>query len=829
MEKQIKIALAGNPNCGKTTLFNALTGSNQFVGNWPGVTVEKKEGKLKKHDNVVIMDLPGIYSLSPYTLEEVVARNYLVGERPDAILNIIDGTNLERNLYLTTQLTELGIPVVIAINMMDVVRKNGDQINVAELSRELGVRIIEISALKGDGVMEAAEAAVKAAEGTKTVPMHTFSGPVEHAIAHIEEAAVHNLPEEQQRWYAIKIFERDDKVLEKLSTPADVMTHIDADIQAAEKELDDDAESIITNERYVYIAELIKSCYKKHNQGQLSASDKIDRIVTNRWLGLPIFAVVMYLVYYIAMVTVGSAATDWANDGLFGDGWHLFGIGTSEYTEVADNYTAASEAISAYYDLDTEADDFDPDTTLADMKAVQPDSASATIEVEDEETLAMNDMTVYYDAIPADADEETTVGMSYLDAVTYFEENGFDEPDPADYGVWVPGVPVLIGNALEAAGAAEWLNGLILDGIVAGVGAVLGFVPQMLVLFLMLAFLEACGYMARIAFVLDRIFRKFGLSGKSFIPMLIGTGCGIPGIMASRTIENERDRRMTIMTTTFIPCGAKVPFIAMVAGAIFGGAAWVATSAYFVGMAAIIISGIMLKKTKMFAGDPAPFVMELPAYHWPTVGNVLRSMWERGWSFIKKAGTIILLSTIAVWFTTYFGWAEDGFRMLSEEEIDCSILAHIGSLIAWIFAPLGWGNWKAAVASITGLVAKENIVGTLGILYGGGDETVYQALGTVFTQISGYSFLVFNLLCAPCFAAIGAIKREMNNAKWTWFAIGYQCGFAYLCALMVNQFGKAFTGDLSVLGLVAALAALAFILYMLVRPYKEATKLSTKV
>ena len=829
MEKQIKIALAGNPNCGKTTLFNALTGSNQFVGNWPGVTVEKKEGKLKKHDNVVIMDLPGIYSLSPYTLEEVVARNYLVGERPDAILNIIDGTNLERNLYLTTQLTELGIPVVIAINMMDVVRKNGDQINVAELSRELGVRIIEISALKGDGVMEAAEAAVKAAEGTKTVPMHTFSGPVEHAIAHIEEAAVHNLPEEQQRWYAIKIFERDDKVLEKLSIPADVMSHIDADIQAAEKELDDDAESIITNERYVYIAELIKSCYKKHNQGQLSASDKIDRIVTNRWLGLPIFAVVMYLVYYIAMVTVGSAATDWANDGLFGDGWHLFGIGTSEYTEVADNYTAASEAISAYYDLDTEADDFDPDTTLADMKAVQPDSASATIEVEDEETLAMNDMTVYYDAIPADADEETTVGMSYLDAVTYFEENGFDEPDPADYGVWVPGVPVLIGNALEAAGAAEWLNGLILDGIVAGVGAVLGFVPQMLVLFLMLAFLEACGYMARIAFVLDRIFRKFGLSGKSFIPMLIGTGCGIPGIMASRTIENERDRRMTIMTTTFIPCGAKVPFIAMVAGAIFGGAAWVATSAYFIGMAAIIISGIMLKKTKMFSGDPAPFVMELPAYHWPTLGNVLRSMWERGWSFIKKAGTIILLSTIFVWFTTYFGWAEDGFRMLSEEEIDCSILAHIGSLIAWIFAPLGWGNWKAAVASITGLVAKENIVGTLGILYGGGDETVYQALGAVFTQISGYSFLVFNLLCAPCFAAIGAIKREMNNAKWTWFAIGYQCGFAYLCALMVNQFGKAFTGSLNVIGLVAAIAALAFIIYMLIRPYKEATKLSTKV
>ena len=825
MEKQIKIALAGNPNCGKTTLFNALTGSNQFVGNWPGVTVEKKEGKLKKHDNVVIMDLPGIYSLSPYTLEEVVARNYLVGERPDAILNIIDGTNLERNLYLTTQLTELGIPVVIAINMMDVVRKNGDQINVAELSRELGVRIIEISALKGDGVMEAAEAAVKAAEGTKTVPMHTFSGPVEHAIAHIEEAAVHNLPEEQQRWYAIKIFERDDKVLEKLSIPADVMTHIDADIQAAEKELDDDAESIITNERYVYIAELIKSCYKKHNQGQLSASDKIDRIVTNRWLGLPIFAVVMYLVYYIAMVTVGSAATDWANDGLFGDGWHLFGMGTSEYTEVADNYTAASEAISAYYELDTEADDFDPDAALADMKAVQPDSASTTIEVEDEETLAMNDMTVYYDAIPADADEETTVGMSYLDAVTYFEENGFDEPDPADYGVWVPGVPVLIGNALEAAGAADWLNGLILDGIVAGVGAVLGFVPQMLVLFLMLAFLEACGYMARIAFVLDRIFRKFGLSGKSFIPMLIGTGCGIPGVMASRTIENERDRRMTIMTTTFIPCGAKVPFISMVAGAIFGGAVWVATSAYFVGMAAIIISGIMLKKTKMFAGDPAPFVMELPAYHWPTVGNVLRSMWERGWSFIKKAGTIILLSTIVIWFTTYFGWVDGTFQMLSEEQIDASILAKIGNAIAWIFAPLGWGTWQAAVASITGLVAKENIVGTMGILYPDG----WTEIGAAFTQISGYSFLVFNLLCAPCFAAIGAIKREMNNAKWTWFAIGYQCGFAYVVALMINQFGNAFTGSLNVLGLIAAVAALALIVYMLFKPYKEATKLSAKV
>ncbi len=825
MEKQIRIALAGNPNCGKTTLFNALTGSNQFVGNWPGVTVEKKEGKLKKHDDVIIMDLPGIYSLSPYTLEEVVARNYLITERPDAILNIIDGTNLERNLYLTTQLTELGIPVVIAINMMDVVRKNGDQINVAELSRELGCEIVEISALKGDGVMQAAEAAVKAAKSGKTIPMHTFSGPVEHAIAHIEEAAVHNMPEEQQRWYAIKIFERDDKVLEKLTIPAETMQHIESDIKAAETELDDDAESIITNERYVYIAQIIKGCYKKKNHGQLSASDKIDKIVTNRWLGLPIFAVVMFLVYWVAMVGVGAPATDWANDGLFGDGWHLFGIGTAEYTEVADNYTAAMDAVSGYYELDTEAENFDADAALADMKAVQPDADSATIEVEDEETLAQNEMTVYYDAIPEDADEESTVGMTYVDAVSYLEENGFDEPDPADYGVWVPGIPVLIGNGLEAAGTADWLSGLILDGIVAGVGAVLGFVPQMLVLFLMLAFLEACGYMARIAFVLDRIFRKFGLSGKSFIPMLIGTGCGIPGVMASRTIENERDRRMTIMTTTFIPCGAKVPFISMVAGAIFGGAAWVATSAYFVGMAAIIISGIMLKKTKMFAGDPAPFVMELPAYHWPTVGNVLRSMWERGWSFIKKAGTIILLSTIVIWFTTYFGWVDGTFQMLSEEQIDASILAKIGNAIAWIFAPLGWGTWQAAVASITGLVAKENIVGTMGILYPDG----WTEIGAAFTQISGYSFLVFNLLCAPCFAAIGAIKREMNNAKWTWFAIGYQCGFAYVVALMINQFGNTFTGSLNVLGLIAAIAALALIVYMLFKPYKEATKLSAKV
>ena len=832
MEKQIKIALAGNPNSGKTTLFNALTGSNQFVGNWPGVTVEKKEGKLKKHDDVTIMDLPGIYSLSPYTLEEVVARNYLIDQRPDAILNIIDGTNLERNLYLTTQLTELGIPVVIAINMMDIVKKNGDQINVPELSRQLGCQIVEISALKGTGVMEAAEAAITAAKSAKTVPMHTFSGPVEHAIAHIEEAAVHSMPEEQQRWYAIKIFERDDKVLTKLSIPAETMTHIETDIKAAEKELDDDAESIITNERYVYIAEVIKSCYKKKNKGALSTSDKIDRIVTNRWLGLPIFAIVMFLVYWIAMVGVGAPATDWANDGVFGDGWHLFGIGSSAYNDTNDEYTAAVEAVDAFLgtEIDAEADDFDANALLAEMKDFQATGKTATVDVEDEETLAMNTMTAYYDTLPEGADKmDDVVQMTYVDAVDYLSENGFDAPNPADFGVWVPGIPALIGSGLEAAGASEWLSGLILDGIVAGVGAVLGFVPQMLVLFLMLAFLEACGYMARIAFVLDRVFRKFGLSGKSFIPMLIGVGCGVPGIMASRTIENERDRRMTIMTTTFIPCGAKVPFIAMIAGALFGGSAWVSTSAYFIGMAAIIVSGIILKKTKMFAGDPAPFVMELPAYHWPTLGNVLRSMWERGWSFIKKAGTIILLSTIFVWFTTYFGWVDGQFQMLSEEQIDSSILAKIGNAIAWIFAPLGWGNWQATVASITGLVAKENIVGTLGILYGGGEGTVYDAIGAAFTGISGYSFLVFNLLCAPCFAAIGAIKREMNNAKWTWFAIGYQCGFAYLIALMINQFGGWAVGAGSIIGTIVAVIVLAGLLYMLFRPYKDATKLSVKM
>lgn len=822
---EIKIALAGNPNCGKTTLFNALTGSNQFVGNWPGVTVEKKEGKLKGHKDVVIMDLPGIYSLSPYTLEEVVARNYLISERPDAILNIIDGTNLERNLYLTTQLVELGIPVVVAINMMDVVKKNGDKINTDQLAKELGCQVCEISALKGTGIKKAAELAVKAAESkVPMVPQHSFNGVVEHAIAHIEEAFFNDVAEEQQRWYAIKIFERDEKVIEQLGMSEQVKTHIEKDICAAEKEMDDDSESIITNERYIYIASIIKDCYKKKNQGGLTTSDKIDKIVTNRWLGLPIFAVVMFLVYYISMVTVGSAATDWANDGLFGDGWHLFGIGSSDAEDAADEYGSSFDIINAFIEqqggeaIDNEADDFDvaaAKATADNLLATVDKSATTDYTVEDEETL-----------------EETTKTAKYADlkaAVAAAEKYSFADPDPADYGVWVPGIPVLIERGLDAVNCADWLKGLILDGIVAGVGAVLGFVPQMLVLFILLAILEACGYMARIAFVMDRIFRKFGLSGKSFIPILIGTGCGIPGIMASRTIENERDRRMTVMTTTFIPCGAKTPFIAMIAGAIFGGSAWVATGAYFIGIAAIIISGIMLKKTKMFAGDPAPFVMELPAYHIPTVGNVLRSMWERGWSFIKKAGTIITLSTIFVWFTSYFGWVDGSFGMLTEDQMEYSILAHIGKAICWIFAPLGWGNWQATVAAVTGLVAKENIVGTMGILYGGGDGSVYSAIGAAFTGITGMSFLIFNLLCAPCFAAMGAIKREMNSRKWFWFAIGYECGFAYVIALIVNQLGNLFTGKVNVIGLIFAIALIALIIYMLVRPYKESTKLEKDV
>ena len=820
-----KIALAGNPNSGKTTLFNALTGSNQFVGNWPGVTVEKKEGRYKGDKEVIITDLPGIYSLSPYTLEEVVARNYIIDEKPDGILNIIDGTNLERNLYLTTQLVELGIPMVVAVNMLDVLEKNGDKLNIENMSKALGCPVVEISALNGTGVKEAAEKVIEIAKAKKvTIPQHEFAGSVEHAIAHIEEAALHDMPQESQRWYAIKIFERDEKLCEKLNISKEVLDHIERDIKRCEDELDDDAESIITNERYTYIASIIGSCYIKKSAGKLSTTDRIDGIVTNKWLGLPIFAVVMWAIYYISMVTVGSAATDWANDGLFGDGYHLFGIGTSAYEDDADAYTDASQALQAFIDLggegadelsdalDTESESFDPaeakSLATAYLEQYKDYKDGATTEVEDEETLEVSESDPYYIA-------DAKAAVKTLDGF------GFAEPDPADYGVWVPGIPVLIGNALEAIGCSEWLEGLILDGIVAGVGAVLGFVPQMLVLFFLLAFVESCGYMARIAFVLDRVFRRFGLSGKSFIPILIGTGCGIPGVMASRTIESEKDRRMTVMTTTFIPCGAKQPFIAMIAGAIFGGSPYIATGAYFMGMAAIIISGIILKKTKMFAGDPTPFVMELPAYRMPTLDSLLRSMWERGWSFIKKAGTIILLSTIFVWFTTYFGFTPDGFRMLSEDEISMSLLASIGSVVAVIFKPLGWGNWQAAVASITGLVAKENIVGTLGILYGGGELSVYAELARSFTKLSGMSFLIFNLLCAPCFAAMGAIKREMNSTKWTTFAIGYECVFAYAIALVVYQLGSLFTGRGFTVGTVAGIAVLAVLIYALVRPEKK--------
>lgn len=798
----IRIALAGNPNSGKTTLFNALTGSNQFVGNWPGVTVEKKEGKLKKHDNVVIMDLPGIYSLSPYTLEEVVARNYLINDRPDAILNIIDGTNLERNLYLTTQLTELGIPVVVAVNMMDVLNKNGDKIYIDELSRQLGCKVVEISALRGTGIMEAAEEAIRATQGTKTIPQHSFSGAVEHAIAHIEEAAVHGMPAEQQRWYAIKIFERDEKVLEQLKLSKAVLDHIEEDIRAAEAELDDDAESIITNERYLYIASIIKGCCQKKSAGRLSTSDKIDKVVTNRWLALPIFAAVMFVVYFVSVTTVGGWATDWANDGAFGDGWHLFGIGSSAYEEAAEAYVVPGAKVEAF-------------ESAAEKAGLDP--ANAT------------DLTVTAKLYDDDGNVEQEIPVDYNG---YLEASKIEEPDPAEYGVWVPGIPGLVEKGLKAINCADWLQGLILDGIIAGVGAVLGFVPQMLVLFLFLAFLEACGYMARIAFVMDRIFRKFGLSGKSFIPMLIGTGCGVPGIMASRTIENDRDRKMTIMTTTFIPCSAKLPIIALIAGALFGGAWWVAPSAYFIGVFAIVVSGITLKKTKMFAGDPAPFVMELPAYHWPTVGNVLRSMWERGWSFIKKAGTVILLATILVWFTSSFGWVDGSFGMV---EMESSILAAIGNAIAWIFAPLGWGTWQAAVASITGLIAKENVVGTFGVLFGGFEEVaengwqVWANVRAAFTPLSAYSFLIFNLLCAPCFAAIGAIRREMNSAKWTWFAIGYQCGFAYAVSLVVYQLGLLFTGSGNIIGSIAAFALVALFLFLLLRPYKESNVLKAKV
>lgn len=796
----IKIALAGNPNCGKTTLFNALTGSNQFVGNWPGVTVEKKEGKLKKNSDVSIVDLPGIYSLSPYTLEEVVARNYLIDERPDAILNIVDGTNLERNLYLTTQLTELGIPVVVAINMMDVVRKNGDKINVEELSRRLGCKVVEISALKSTGIIEAAETAVKAAKSGKTVPMHSFSGAVEHAIAHIEEAAVHDMPEEQQRWYAIKIFERDEKVLEKLNIAQNKLDHIEKDIAAAETELDDDAESIITNERYIYIASIIKGCYKKRGNGRLSTSDKIDKVVTNRFLALPIFAIIMCIVYYVSVTTVGTVFTNWANDGVFGDGWHLFGIGQTEY----------EDATNAYAETNLFTDEFEKEVHTAVDKGATG-AAEVLSAVEDGDYAAFDEAFGSYGDAMAEAGVDLGVQVD--------EVMGADDaPSPESYGIWVPGIPVLADNVLTSINCADWLHSLIVDGIIGGVGSVLGFVPQLLVLFIFLAFLESCGYMARIAFVMDRIFRKFGLSGKSFIPMLVGSGCGVPGIMASRTIENDRDRKMTIITTTFIPCGAKLPIISLIATALFGGAWWVAPSAYFAGIAAIVISGIMLKKTKMFAGDPAPFVMELPTYHLPTVSNVLRSMWERGWSFIKKAGTIILLASIIIWAGSHFGVTGGAFGFSLDMEISNSVLGMIGSAICWIFAPLGFGDANAAVATIMGLVAKEEIVGVFGVIN-------FEGM----TPLAGYSFLIFNLLCAPCFAAMGAIRREMNSAKWTCFAIAYQCVFAYAASLMIFQFGSIFTGGFNIIGIIASLAVLAFIIYMLAKPYKDTDRLGAKV
>ena len=802
---EIKIALAGNPNSGKTTLFNALTGSNQFVGNWPGVTVEKKEGKLKKHDGVTITDLPGIYSLSPYTLEEVVARNYLIDENPDVVLNIVDGTNLERNLYLTTQLTELGIPVVMAVNMMDIVEKNGDKINLDALSETMGCKAVAISALKGTGIMEAAEEAIKAAKNTKTVPPHTFSGPVEHALAHIEEAVLHDMNEDKQRWYAIKIFERDEKIIAKLGISKEKMEHIEKDIASAEKELEDDAESIITNERYVYIASIIKRCYKKQNKAKQSTSDKIDRIVTNRILALPIFAVIMYAVYWIAMTAFGAGLTDFTNDQIFGDGWYLFGIGRSNYEEMVDEWageTVFVDNVKAVIDAATDAD-------IAGAENLQGD-------FEDGDFGAFEEDFGFY----ADEFDENGFDLAgTLEATGAIDEDGeFTAPgmDEAEGAIFVPSIPDLVSSGLEAIGANEFVTGLVVDGIVGGVGAVLGFVPQMLVLFFLLAFLESCGYMARVAFVLDRIFRRFGLSGKSFIPMLVSSGCGVPGIMASRTIESNRDRKMTIMTTTFIPCGAKLPIIALITAALFRhtafGGAWVSPACYFIGVAAVIISGILLKKTKMFAGDPAPFVMELPAYHWPTLSNLLRSMWERGWSFIKKAGTVILLSSIVIWLGSVFGNTGSGFGFDPDMELEASVLGIVGGAIQWIFAPIGFANIKATIATIMGLVAKEEVVGVFGVL----DFEGLDAL-------AGFSFLIFNLLCAPCFAAIGAIKREMNSAKWTWFAIGYQCVFAYAVSLIVYQFGLLFTGAANVIGLIFAIAVLAGLCFLVFRPAKKYT------
>ena len=810
---EIKIALAGNPNSGKTTLFNALTGANQFVGNWPGVTVEKKEGKLRKYEGVTITDLPGIYSLSPYTLEEVVARNYILDEKPDAILNIVDGTNLERNLYLTTQLIEVGVPVVIAINMMDVVRKNGDKINTEELGRELGCKVVEISALKGTGIEEAAKAAVDAAKEGRRIPYHTFSGPVEHALAHIEEAVVNDLPESRQRWYAIKVFERDDKVLEKLKVPKDVREHVEKDIKAAEEELDDDAESIITNERYLYIADVIKGCYKKKNKGQLSTSDKIDKVVTNRWAALPIFVVIMFLVYYISISTVGGLATDFTNDQFFGDGYYLFGIGRAAYTEeMTDYYKANIWTDSMVKTVDAAA------------KAGVTGADKLKTAIDDEDYSAFDEA---YGTYASKLDEE---GYSLGD--TYDKALASDNcPDPSDTsergGIWIPGVPVLFEKLFDATHMTNaFIKSLVIKGIVGGVGAVLGFVPQMFVLFFLLAFLEACGYMSRVAFVLDKIFRRFGLSGKSFIPMLIATGCGVPGVMASRTIENERDRRMTIMTTTFMPCGAKLPIIALVTAALFNNKWYIAPSCYFIGIASIIISGIMLKKTKWFAGDPAPFVMELPAYHWPTLGNLLRSMWERGWSFIKKAGTIILLSTIVVWIGTTFGVRENGTfgwdAAFADSGLETTVLGYIGNVVKWIFYPLGFDNIRATIATVMGLVAKENVVGVFGILD-------FEGM----TALQGFSFMIFNLLCAPCFAAIGAIKREMNSRKWTWRAIGYECGYAYALSLMVYQFGSVFSGretGVQWIFFVCAVAVLLAFIYMLfVKKYIPSNTLTEKV
>ena len=798
----IRIALAGNPNSGKTTLFNALTGSNQFVGNWPGVTVEKKEGKLKNHDSVTIVDLPGIYSLSPYSQEEVIAREYLVKEKPEAILNIIDGTNLERNLYLTTQLMEMGIPMVLAINMSDVVRKNGDKIDTKELSKRLGYPVFEISALKKEKVMEAAEAAILAASSSSSLPYPKFSEKIEKSLSSIFQIIQGKTEEKNERWYTVKVLERDSRINEELSLTSEEKDKVEFIISTLEKEEDDEGESIITNERYSYIAKLIEVCYRKKSSG-LSTTDKIDRVVTDRWLALPIFALVMWLVYYVSVTTIGTFCTDFVNDGIFGDGFYFLGKGRGAYEEAAEEFTSATDVLTAFgEEKGIEWEELDEDTVSLIASSVSRED-KATYTLVDEETLGEEEVTVDYSAL--------------MEAVDTYEALGYAEPDTSDYGPWVPSIPALISSALEAIGCADWLQGLIIDGIVAGVGAVLGFVPQMLVLFLFLAFLESCGYMARIAFVMDRIFRKFGLSGKSFIPILIGTGCGVPGIMASRTIENEKDRRMTIITTTFIPCGAKLPFIAMIAGAVFGGASWVAPTAYFLGMAAIITSGIILKKTKLFSGDPSPFVMELPDYHWPTVSNVLRSMWERGWSFIKKAGTIILLSTVVIWFTTFFGFTEEGFRMLGEDEIGLSILAQIGSLIAWIFYPLGWGTWQATVASIIGLVAKENIVGTLGIIYGA-TGSAYAGIAEAFTSVTGFSFLTFNLLCAPCFAAIGAIKREMNSGKWTWIAIGYQCIFAYLTALVFTQVGNLICGfGINIFFLIVAVAVIALFIYLLFR------------